>query len=72
VSGGGDSNLRNNASSDVVVVANAVIQAIPTMNEWSLVLLAVLLGGWGSFACRARRPPQSHNDRGHDGRPRRR
>jgi hypothetical protein len=31
VSGGGDSNLRNNASSDVVVVANAVIQAIAQM-----------------------------------------
>jgi uncharacterized repeat protein (TIGR01451 family) len=60
VSGGGDSTPGNNASSDVAVIANAVIQEIPTMSEWSLVLLAALLGGWGSFASRRARRPQLH------------
>ena len=39
VSGGGDSNLANNASSDVIVIADPiVIQPVPTLHEWSLVL----------------------------------
>jgi IPTL-CTERM motif len=55
VSGGGDSNLANNASSDVVVIADLdpiVIQPVPALHEWSLVLLAILLGLSGSAAAR--------------------
>jgi hypothetical protein len=53
VSGGGESNMANNASSDVVVIADPnVIQPVPTLHEWSLALLAILLGLSGSAASR--------------------
>jgi hypothetical protein len=55
VPGGGDSNLANNASSDVVVIADPdpiVIQPVPTLHEWALVLLAILLGLSGCAAFR--------------------
>ena len=56
VSGGGDGNLANNASTDVVVLTSAtIVTPVPTLHEWALVLLAVLLGVWGSAMCRRAR-----------------
>ena len=72
VSGGGDSSPGNNASSDLAVIANGVTQEIPTMSEWSLALLALLLGGWGGFASRSAGRPRLQVDRVQDGRVRRR
>ena len=66
VSGGGDSNLANNASSYVVVIADPdpiVIQPLPTVHEWSLALLAILLGLSGSAASRYRRRPTTCRSR---------
>jgi uncharacterized repeat protein (TIGR01451 family) len=50
VSGGGDSTPANNTSADIVVMAQIVIQEVPTMNEWCVALLAIILGFWGSVA----------------------
>jgi uncharacterized repeat protein (TIGR01451 family) len=58
VSGGGDSNMANNASSDLVAIADPIVfQPVPTLHEWSLALLAILLGLSGSAAARYMRRP---------------
>ena len=50
VSGGNDCNLVNNSTADVTVVALAV----PTLPEWALICLAILLCGAGVLAVRRR------------------
>jgi uncharacterized repeat protein (TIGR01451 family) len=58
VSGGGDTNLAKKASSDLVVIADPIVfQPVPTLHEWSLALLAILLGLSGSAASRYMRRP---------------
>ena len=45
VSSGDDANLANNASTDIAVLAPAVaVVPVPTLSDWTLLLLAVLLG----------------------------
>lgn len=59
VSGGGDASAGNNGASDPTTVTAAVIPSavtpIPTLSEWALILLAVLLPLVG-FAALRRRP----------------
>ena len=58
VSAGGDGNPANNASTDpVVVAAPAVPEAVPTLQPWALVLLALILGIVGR-AVRRRAAPE--------------
>jgi len=54
VSGGGDCDVSNNRTSDVAVVGTAV----PTLSEWALLLLAMLLSATGFVALRKRTPAQ--------------
>jgi uncharacterized repeat protein (TIGR01451 family) len=58
ISGGGDGNPANNASADVVVLAVISPSAIPTLYEWALALLAIMLGVWGGAAYRHGRRPK--------------
>jgi hypothetical protein len=58
VSGGGDCDLTNNATSDVAVVTSGSPVPVPTLSEWAMMMLVFLLGGAGFVALRRRTTPR--------------
>ena len=56
VSGGGDCDLTNNATADVAIVTPGVSSPVPvpTLSEWAMMMLAVLLAVAGGLALRRR------------------
>lgn len=54
VSGGGDATPGNNSASDITTIAPATPASIPTLSEWGMLLLTLLMAG--AVAWPARRP----------------